>query len=169
MQIESGYELANQGLAPDIVLSPATETVRRQLDSKYTLKDTVAHIPEERATTTFENALYTFRIIEAHRYKSVILVTSDYHMPRNLALLQLFLAGKDIRVHIHRVCAAANAVAAKTTLLKLVYNEMVEFWGSLFQYVTYQIKGMPAEKQGKESAILLYLRSLVLLDVYPLW
>jgi uncharacterized SAM-binding protein YcdF (DUF218 family) len=51
-------------------------------------------IQEDQATTTFENALYTSRIIKAHRYQSVILVTSDYHMPRSLALLQLFLAGE---------------------------------------------------------------------------
>jgi len=63
----------------------------------------------------------------------------------------------------------ADAAAVNATLSKLVYNEMVEFWGSLFEYVTYQVKGMPVEKQGKESAILLYLRSVVLLDVNPAW
>jgi len=151
------------------VLSPAAETVRRQSDSKYTLKDTVAHIPEERATTTFENALYTFRIIESHHYKSVILVTSNYHMPRSLALLQLFLAGKDVRVNIHQVHGATDVVAVNATMLKLVYNEMVDFWGSLFEYVSYQFTGMPAEKQMKKSAFSLYLRALVLLDVKPTW
>jgi len=54
-------------------------------------------------------------------------------------------------------------------LLKLVYNEMVEFWGSLFEYVTYQVKGIPVEKPVKKSAFLLYLKSLVLLDVKPSW
>ncbi len=111
--------------------------------------------------------MYTSRIIEAYRYKSVILVTSDYHMPRSLALLQLFLAGKNVRVHLHRVRAAA--AAAKPLLLKLVYNEMVEFWGSLFEYVSYQVRGEPAVKPVKKSALAVYLRSLVLLDVKPSW
>ena len=38
-RIESGYELANQGLASGIVLSPATETLRRNSDSKYAQGD----------------------------------------------------------------------------------------------------------------------------------
>ena len=168
-RIESGYELANQGMAPGIVLSPATETLRRNSDSKYARKDTIAHIPEDRATTTFENALYTSRIIEAHRYKSVILVTSDYHMPRSLALLQLFLVGNNVRVQIHQVHAAADAAAAKVTLLKLVYNEMVKLWGSLFEYIRYQALGVPAEKPVNKRALSLYLRSLVLLDANPSW
>ena len=114
------------------MLSPATDTFQRQCDRKYGLKDTVAHIPEDQATTTFENALYISRIIKANQYKTVILVTSDYHMPRSLALLRLFLAGTGVRIHAHLVYGSSGAVAVNATLLKLVYNEMVEFWGSLF-------------------------------------
>jgi uncharacterized SAM-binding protein YcdF (DUF218 family) len=167
-RIETGYELANLGLAPCIVLSSATDVFRRYCDKQYALKDSVTHIPEDHATNTFENALYTSRIIKAHQFKNIILVTSDYHMPRSLALLRL-LADKDVRIHIHAVHGAANAAVVNTILLKLVYNEMVEFWGSLFEYVSYQIAGAPAEKPMKKSALSLYLRSLVLLDAGRPW
>ena len=77
-------------------------------------------------------------------------------MPRSLALLELFLVGKDVRVHIHMVHAAA-AMRLRPLLLKLVYNEMVEFWGSLFEYVSYQVKGDAGRKAGeKERAFALF-------------
>jgi len=168
-RIETGYKLANQGLAPCIVLSPAIDTLRCRFDRKYALKDTVSHIPEDQATTTFENALYISRIIMANQFKTVILVTSDYHMPRSLALLRLFLAGTGVRVHAHPVYGPSGAVAVNATLLKLVYNEMVEFWGSLFEYIDYLIRGKTAERPVKKSAFSLFLRSVVLLDVKPAW
>ncbi len=168
-RVEAGYQLANQGLAPCIVLSPATDALRRHFDRKYARKDTVSHIPENQASTTFENAWYTSRIIEANHYKTVILVTSDYHMPRSLALLRLFLAGTGVQVHAHPVYGPSGAVAVNATLLKLVYNEMVKFWGSLFEYVDYMVCGKTAEKPVKKSALSLFLRSVVLLDVKPSW
>jgi uncharacterized SAM-binding protein YcdF (DUF218 family) len=168
-RVATGYALAGKGLSPGIVLSPATDRLRRYYNSKYALKDAIDHIPEEAATTTFENALYTSRIIKDRCYKNIILVTSDYHMPRSLALLRLFLAGKDVRVHLHLVHAADAATAVNAVLPKLVYNEMVEFWGSLFEYAAYQLRGMPVEKTVKKSVFMQYLRSLVLLDVKPSW
>lgn len=106
-------------------------------------------------------------IIRRHRYKTVILVTSDYHMSRSLALLRLFLAGEDVRVHPHMVRRAKDAASA--TLVKLVYNEMVEFCGSLYEYVSYQVTGTLSEKPVKKNALSLFLRSLVLLKVNPSW
>jgi hypothetical protein len=90
-------------------------------------------------------------------------------MPRSLALLQLFLVGEDVRVHIHMVHGAADVAAVNAALPKLVYNEMVKFWGSLFEYVSYRVKGMPAGKPVQKSVLSLYLRSLVLLDVNQWW
>lgn len=165
-RIETGYQLANQGLAPAVVLSPANAAVRRHFDSRYALTNTVSHIPETDATTTFENALYTSRIITAHQYNVVTLVTSDYHMPRSLALLHLFLLGDDVRIHIHMVRGTG---VTNATRMKLVYNEMVEFWGSLFEYADYQIRGKIPEKPVKKGALSLLLRSVLLLNVNPSW
>jgi hypothetical protein len=67
------------------------------------------------------------------------------------------------------VHGVVDAVVVNATFLKLVYNEMVEFWGSLFEYVSYQVKGMPAEKPMQKSALSLFLRSVLLLDAKPAW
>jgi hypothetical protein len=46
---------------------------------------------------------------------------------------------------------------------------MMDFWGNLFEYVTYQVTGKLSEKPVKQSALSHYLRSMVLLDVKPSW
>jgi hypothetical protein len=189
---EVGYHLANLGLAPRIVLSPATNNERQQYDRTYTLKNRVSHIPEEQATSTFENALFTSRIIKAYQLKSVILVTSDYHMPRSLALLRLFLMGTNVRVRIYQVEGRelfTNTLSYDIALLKLAYNEMVKCWGSLFEYAAWYYSGehseyhknnnllSPTPSNGeplptnhqKNGSLIHFLRSLTLLDIEPEW
>ena len=171
-RIKAAYELANQGVAPLIIFSPATEILRQKCDKKYELKDTITHIPEGQAVTTFQNAFYTSRIITAHQFKNVTLVTSDYHMSRSLALMRLFLIGKGVRVQIFKVSAqntSAGPMAVNTALLKLVYNEMMEFWGSLFEYAAWQMTGVLSKESRKDSDLSKILRSLLLLDVKYAW
>ena len=54
-------------------------------------------------------------------------------------------------------------------LITEVYNEMVDFWGSLYEFVMYQVKGNPAEEPVNRSALLVYIKSMVLLDVDASW
>lgn len=164
-RIEAGYELANKGMAATVILSPATDKVRNRSDRKYNLKHSVSHIPENQATTTFENALYTSRIITAHHWKTVTLVTSDYHMPRSFALLSLTLAGKN--VDIRRWAVTATPKRNNSTRMKLIYNEMVEFWGSFLESARWHVTGQTTKEPKNKSQFVALLRSLILLDVNP--
>jgi len=165
-RFEAGYELAEKGVAGYLVLSPASGALRERLDEKYGLDEAVAHIAEPRAETTFQNALYASRIISEHDFDTVTLVTSDYHMPRSLALMKLFLAGRGVNVRVYMVEAPDEA---RMVFLKLVYNEMVEFWGSMAEYAGWKITGeLPAEGRP-DRALVGFLRALLLMDVKPAW
>ena len=165
-RFEAGYELAEQGVAGYLVLSPADPGLRERLDEKYGLDEGVVHIAEPRAETTFQNALYASRIISEHDFDTVTLVTSDYHMPRSLALMKLFLAGRGVKVRVYMV---AGPDAARMVFFKLVYNEMVEFWGSMAEYAGWKITGeLPAEGRP-DGALVRFLRALLLMDVKPAW
>ena len=93
-RIAAGYRLAQQGVAPLIVVSPSSERLRRAWDQRYGLPDGVARLVEDQAHTTMENARQAARIIADRGLTSITLVTSDYHMPRSLVLLKLFLRGR---------------------------------------------------------------------------
>jgi uncharacterized SAM-binding protein YcdF (DUF218 family) len=170
-RIAAGYELAKQRIAPLILISPGSERQRKAWDRRYGLPDGASHLTEELALTTLENAWYTARIIQDHGLTSVTLVTSDYHMPRSLAFLKLFLWGQGVNVRIYKVGPAnGNLPDAPLTFAKLVYNEAIECWGSLVELAVWRLTGKTLRTQGEETAWLLGgLRSLVLMDVNPLW
>ena len=48
------------------------------------------------AKNTIENAFLVLPILGEHRVQHVILVTSEYHMPRSRLLFELVLAGTGI-------------------------------------------------------------------------
>lgn len=52
---------------------------------------------QDKSRTTEEDAKYTREIIERHKYKSLILVTSPYHSKRAFIIFQKVM-GKDIKV-----------------------------------------------------------------------
>lgn len=168
-RIRKGYDLANQGMAPLLSLSPATERRIQSLDKRFagTGKPPV-HMVEDRATTTFENALLTGRLIEAHGIKHCLLVTERFHMPRSLLLLRMVLAGKGVRIDPAPVEAKPYAVSPLRWSVreqKRAYNEMIEFWGSLVEVINYKATGQLPEPGQAESGIIKYLRDALLLEI----
>ena len=157
-RIRKGYDLANQGMAPLLSLSPATERRIQSLDKRFagTGKPPV-HMVEDRATTTFENALLTGRLIEAHGIKHCLLVTERFHMPRSLLLLRMVLAGKGVRIDPAPVEAKPYAVSPLRWSVreqKRAYNEMIEFWGSLVEVINYKVTGQLPQPGQAESGII---------------
>ena len=168
-RIRMGYDLTNQGMAPLLSLSPATERRIQSLDKRFagTGKPPV-HMVEDRATTTFENALLTGRLIEAHGIKHCLLVTERFHMPRSLLLLRMVLAGKGVRIDPAPVEAKPYAVSPLRWSVreqKRAYNEMIEFWGSLVEVINYKATGQLPEPGQAESGIIKYLRNALLLEI----
>ena len=172
-RIKTGYALAALGTAPRIVLSPATDAQMDKLDRKLRLPPEVKHLAEPYARTTLENAYYTAQLINARNLRSVTLVTSNYHMPRSLFLLKLFLAGKGVTVGNYKVSAADEGVRPpegyRATMAKLIYNEMLKFWGSLLEYALWRISGNAFEEINNRHPALSALRSFFLIDVHPSW
>ncbi len=172
-RIKTGYALAASGAAPRIVLSPATDAQMDKLGRKLRLPPEVKHLAEPSARTTLENAYYTAQLIKVRNLRSVTLVTSNYHMPRSLLLLNLFLAGKGVTIGNYKVSAADKDTRPpkgyRTTLAKLIYNEMLKFWGSLLEYALWRISGNAFEEINNRHPALSALRSFFLIDVQPSW
>jgi uncharacterized SAM-binding protein YcdF (DUF218 family) len=143
---ERGYALANSRYAPFLIVSPASVARLRRLAEKYHLVDGIVHLPEPHARSTFENALYTKRILEAQQLTSVILVTSSNHMPRAYLLLRLLTVGSRTRIQMSRVEPAGQpfpAGGAFPGFQKGVLQEMVKVWGSLAQLCLSAVRGFP--------------------------
>ncbi|MDO5674079.1 MAG: YdcF family protein [bacterium] len=164
-RVEAGIDLLNTGYASRLILSP---TPRHSLRSQPPAV-VQAVIREDQARTTFENALFTSRLLRSHGIRSLILVTSDYHMPRSYFLMKALLFGQDVTVYRYpvRSSKAKDSVFPPRSKrdAKIVYNEMVELWGSLGEWVAYSIRGDVPAKNAPPNKYLHRLRQALLFDV----
>lgn len=163
-RVEAGKALYQQGYAPRLLFSPSTEKQLRRLPASFG----PGLIIEEQARTTFENALYTRRLILQHNIRSVMLVTSQYHMPRSYFLMQAALLGSGVQVYRYPVVnerQAFNFPPQTARDMKVLHNEMIEFWGSLGEWAGYALRGRVPEQGTQESRILRTLRQALLFDV----
>lgn len=163
-----GYGLVNRGYAPFLIVSPASETYLERLDKTYRLKDSYRYLIEDGAETTFQNAVLVERLIQKHDLTSVLLVTSDYHMPRSAFLIKLQLLGCGVTVRLCPVEVGRfrrNPLAWSSIQKKIIYNEMIEFWGSVAEMVHYLVSRRLPKKGIKRNKALSWLRAVFLFDV----
>ncbi|MFD7521768.1 YdcF family protein [Paenibacillus chitinolyticus] len=106
---EKGAELYKNGVAPTLMFSGG-EVYRnnRMADlmkehAKELGVPEQAIVLEDRADSTYENAVFSKTIIEKHAFKSVTVVSSDYHMRRVKLLFDR--AFKDSGIQLHYVAA----------------------------------------------------------------
>lgn len=95
-RIDSGLELLHQKYAPKLLISgvgqkAALEDLSQYLErfppsqmKKLKSDITLGHF----ANTTEENAIESFEWIKKNNFKKIILVTSNYHLPRSLYLFK---------------------------------------------------------------------------------
>jgi uncharacterized SAM-binding protein YcdF (DUF218 family) len=163
-----GFELANRGVAANLIVSPASTGRLKRLDKSYRKKDQYNYYIENRAETTFQNAMLVADLIEKHDINSVALVTTDYHMPRSHILLKLHLIGCGVSVRLWPVEVGRfgrNPLAWSSMQKKRIYNEMVELWGSIVEMVHYRLTGRLPEKGLKRNKTITSLRSILLFDI----
>lgn len=117
---EKGVELLKEGLGDYLILSGGLvydDVTMAELMKNHALK---LGVPEEKillddkASTTHENAEFTKEIIEENNFKSVIVVTSEYHSRRaklamEKALEDILVDGKPVEVMV------ANSAEEKFT------------------------------------------------------
>ena len=143
-RIESAYRLANSGYARYLVISPASENLLKVYDKKYELSSGIKQIIEDKARTTFENALHTSKIIESLGFDSVILVTSSYHLPRSYFLLRILLFTSKVDVQPYGVAGVQSNgenLLDSSVERRKVFSEMIDFWGSMYQLLADKLFG----------------------------
>jgi uncharacterized SAM-binding protein YcdF (DUF218 family) len=164
-RIKAGYELSHAGYAPCLMISPATPEKIASYNSKNGHPAPGQLLMEERARTTFENAVFTKQLIENHGFKSIMLVTSFFHQPRSYFLLRSQLIGMDIDIRMHHVSwrglDRTNWLKSKEGL-QIIYDEMIKFWASCLELVYYKLSGRLPEQSPKDIPFLKKLKFALL-------
>jgi hypothetical protein len=116
----------------------ATEKTTHNWQEKYAPETRAVLAPFTESThSTFEDALQAKQLIHEKGYKRVVLITSDYHLPRSWLLLRLLTFGDEIDLKL----SSATTPVATLQKSKYYYNETVKFWGSLLELGYYLVTG----------------------------
>ena len=144
-RVEAGIYLANRNKSNSLLLSPATTEKIFQYKKKWPHASAINFVVENQARTTFENALYSSRLIKTYGWKNVILVTSDYHMPRSYLLLRMMLFGNGMGVRCFQVESGENSWRMKL-------KEWCAVWYSLGEMIYYVFTGGVPQRSPKQMA-----------------
>ena len=159
-RVQKGYEIANRCKASYLTLSPASISQIGAYSQRYNKKPCFQIIVEDRADTTFQNALLVSHLAHAEQLRSVILVTSAVHMPRSYLMMRIYHLGSGLSVFpapVEGLEFSKWPWQWSRRQQKWVYNEMVEFWGSLAEMVNYWWSGELPEKSFKQSPVVAFL------------
>lgn len=164
-RVMEGYEVAANSQPAYMVISPANQKRIDSYNGRFKKTDQVKVLLEEKARTTFENVLLTLQIIEQNNIKSIVLVTSDYHVPRSIMLYKILTWRTPLDIYFHGVSSAADKSYGNIERAKLFYNEMVEFVGSMIEYLQYLIlDDLPLSPLHDNPAVQ-FFKGLILFDV----
>jgi uncharacterized SAM-binding protein YcdF (DUF218 family) len=167
LRIREGFKLLNEGRATIGIISPATRTQIDHYIKTYGSPGTVRFLIEQRARTTYENALFTSEIITTSGLETVILVTSRDHMPRAFLMLESMLIGEKVKVY--RVPVSSEKALPwswRQWLLqeKLLYNEMLKSLGSFYELLTHAATGRLAPRRVRNSETLKALEKRLMIE-----
>ncbi len=143
-RIAAGYDLGKMGYAPNLAIIGVSEREEKYAKRYQGFPSNVHRIFTQESRSTFEDALNIRNIVHQYGFRSITLVTSAYHMPRAYFLTKIFLAGSKIDIQQYTVSAEKPCKSKdrfNPNCIKTWLNEMIKFWGSAFEMVTYQISG----------------------------
>ncbi|WP_297202922.1 YdcF family protein [Thermanaeromonas sp.] len=106
-RVETAVKLYKQGFAPRLLMTggpvewnvPAAEIMAWQAESLGVPPQDI--VLERRASSTYENAVYTLEILKEKGWRSAIVVTSPYHLRRTRFIFEKVFAGSNIRLSFY--------------------------------------------------------------------
>ncbi|MBC7348297.1 MAG: YdcF family protein [Clostridia bacterium] len=106
-RVETAVELYRQGLAPRLLLTggpvewnvPAADIMAWQAKSLGVPEENM--VLERRASSTYENAVYSLAILKERGWRSAIVVTSPYHLRRTRFIFERVSAEENIRLSFY--------------------------------------------------------------------
>ncbi|OQX07535.1 MAG: hypothetical protein BWK76_24695 [Desulfobulbaceae bacterium A2] len=156
----NAYQLMQRLKIDNFITPGATQSVLQSYALRYSVPDTVRILPaSQRTHSTFEDALLAGQAIRHNKVNRVLLITSDYHLPRSLLLLRLQTIGSGAEILGLGVSSDGDPIPR----YKRNINEMIKTWGSLLQLCYYRCTGRPVSSASKFGRIVDQLERHLLL------
>ena len=132
-RIAAGFQLARAGAASKLAISGVGLKGLEAQTARLGTPAGVALVASAKSRSTFEDVFNTRTLVREHGVRSLLLVTSAWHVPRSSFLLNCFLLGSGVTVRVvpvenPRINSGTND--ARKLQAKLAFNEGVKCWGS---------------------------------------
>ncbi|MFC1832548.1 ElyC/SanA/YdcF family protein [Thermodesulfobacteriota bacterium] len=141
---------ANPGAAYLMLINNSPQALAKYA-AKYGVPESVTLLPGGTSRSSFEDIHVTVQTALDRNLKSVILVTSDFHLPRALFLLYAYnlSIGRELRI---QYTTAWEQTSPLKRLLHF-YSEIVKFWGSAAELGGYLLTGQLPLDSDKVLAV----------------
>ncbi len=134
-RISDGLALLERGKGRRLFISGVhagvpTEMLKRQHAARAALFDCCVDL-DFQARNTYENALETRRWVAANDFRSLVLVTASYHLPR--ARLEFEAAMPAVLIHPYPVVPEASRIRRwwqEPALIRILALEFVKYWAA---------------------------------------
>lgn len=142
-----GIELLEQGLGDYLILSGGKvydDVTMAELMKDHAIK--LGVVPEKiildkEANSTYENALFTKEIIEENNFKSIILVTSEFHSRRSKAAMEKALEDTVIDGEKVKIMVTSSKEEKFNTKWWTSGNSVLILIGEYLRLIGYYVKG----------------------------
>lgn len=127
--LELGYSRSNK-----VILSPISlKSKLLRKESNLKIVDPINIVVEEKSTSTMTNAKESIKVMEKNRWKSAIIVTSDFHMRRTRLAFERASHNKEISFTYVSAYPEVNGVYKKYLEYEpnnsWVKAEILKYWG----------------------------------------
>lgn len=138
-RIVEGHGLARAGNSDNLLIIGQTKnSITKQVKQFGDDSPSVKLVTSKQSRSTFEDVIVARQIILENHFKSVVLVTSSYHMPRVLFLFKTILMASGIKVELQYYPVELRD---NSNTKRFCFNEIIKFWGSLVEMLGYQLTG----------------------------
>jgi hypothetical protein len=126
----AGWRLESEGKFNYLVFSDASSEMVANMETCLGPAHFATVLLEPNARTTAQNARYVARLAEYRDCRSVLVVSSWWHLPRAIFLTRLAFLGRGVSVE----GVAADPRPQWACLNAQVWLEGIRFWGSLLTF-----------------------------------
>lgn len=138
-RISAAIHLIKADSATHAMIISKTSNELQSIFNKNKVSDIVRPLPGGSSRSTFEDVYQTAKTLKRYNLKSVVLVTSSYHMSRAIFLLKTYLWLSDNDVHIHTYTVARKKIFQNN--LRYYTNENIKLYGSTIEMISSVVAG----------------------------
>lgn len=145
-RMEKAAELYHEGYADYVIITPESEDIYPQ-STAFAVELGIpedAIIEEYEATSTYTNAVESFKIMDEHSFDSALVVTSDYHLKRSKLIYDRVSDGQYDLKYIAALGAGGEKWNERSYADRIWFSEFYKLWG--YRLGLYNFIDVPEEE-----------------------